>query len=819
MVVDSSFKRTAELPILGMSCASCVSKVQRKLQSVPGVDDASVNFATETAIVNYDKNMVRLSELVREVNDLGYQIITEKVVLPVLGMHCASCVQKVEASLSSLPGVVSATANFATEQAIVEYLPSIVGIPELKKAVSSAGDYKVLGISAEENSDIEQQARQRAHSELKLKFIVSAALTMFIMIGSYYHYFPGLDLISTQTIQYILFALTLPVYIWSGSQFHRGFWTALKHKTADMNTLVSVGTSAAFIYSVLVTFWPGVFPVDGEDIVSAYFDTTAMIITLILLGRLLESGAKGQSAEAIKKLMGLRPKTARVIRQSGEIEIDISDVGVGDVIAIKPGEMIPVDGVVTRGESAIDESMLTGESMPVEKRTGDEVIGSTINKTGSFQFRAAKVGKDTALSQIIRVVQEAQGSKAPIQRLADKIAGVFVPIVIGISVLTFFIWYFLEPSHSLPRALMNFIAVLIIACPCALGLATPTAILVGTGRAAEHGVLVKSSDSLELAHKLSAVVFDKTGTLTKGRPEITDIITASSYLKTEVLALAASVEASSEHRLAEAIMRKATELNVPLKRVESFRAIPGKGISGIADGMEILFGNEALMKDRNIKLDDLLIKAEELSLYGKTTMFLAYAGQLTGILAVADSIKDDAKEVVSELKNMGLKIFMITGDNKRTADSIAGQLNIDEVMAEILPTEKAARIKNIQASGDVVAMVGDGINDAPALVQADIGIAIGSGTDIAMESGDIILIKDSLKGVLDAIRLSRSTVKVIKQNLFWAFFYNLIGIPIAAGILYPFFGILMQPEVAAAAMALSSVSVVTNSLSLKKAPI
>jgi len=729
-------------------------------------------------------------------------------------MRCASCVQKIEKALRDTPGVVSANVNFATEKATVEYLPSQVSIRDLKQAVRDAG-YKVLEVEeGAEAIDHEKEAREREIRNLRLKIIVGGVLSIPVFLGSFPEWFPWMP--SFMNNFWVLLILTTPVQFWVGWQFYRGFWAALKHKTADMNTLIAVGTSAAYLYSFMATLFPSFFPSAAGKQPEVYFDTAAIIITLILLGRYLEAIAKGQTSEAIKKLMGLQAKTARVVRNGQEVDIPVEDVEVGDIVVVRPGEKVPVDGVIVEGRSALDESMLTGESMPVEKSVGDEVIGATINKTGAFKFRATKVGKDTALAQIIKLVEEAQGSKAPIQRLADKISGVFVPIVMVIAVATFFVWWLFGPAPAFTFALLNFVAVLIIACPCALGLATPTAIMVGTGKGAENGILIKGGESLETAHRINAIVFDKTGTLTKGEPEVTDIVTANGFDEKTVLRLAASAEKASEHPLGEAIVRRARDLELILTDPSDFNAVPGHGIEASVDGAQVLLGNQRLMVQRNIPLQGLEQKAEALASDGKTPMFVALDGKAAGLIAVADTVKEHSMEAVERLHKLGIEVAMITGDNRRTAEAIARKLGIDRVLAEVLPEDKALEVKKLQQEGKVVAMVGDGINDAPALAQADIGIAIGTGTDVAMEASDITLISDDLRAVVTAIQLSKTTMRIIKENLFWAFFYNSAFIPVAAGALYPFFGILLNPVFAAVAMAASSVSVVSNSLRLKR---
>jgi Cu+-exporting ATPase len=629
---------------------------------------------------------------------------------------------------------------------------------------------------------------------------------------------------------YLLWALATPVQFWAGWRFYRGAWGALKHRTADMNTLVAVGTSAAYLYSMVAVLFPALFTI-GSIEPNLYFDTSAMIIALILLGRFLEARARGQTSEAIKKLIGMKPKTALVVRDSREIEISVEEVQVGDLIIVRPGERVPVDGIVRQGQPGIDESMVTGESLPVEKKVGDEVIGATINKTGSFQFEATRIGKDTTLAQIVRLVEEAQGSKAPIQRLADVIASYFVPVVIGIAIVTFIIWYFLGPTPALTFAFLNFIAVLIIACPCALGLATPTAIMVGTGKGAEHGVLIRSAGALERFHKIGTVLLDKTGTLTRGEPEVTDIAAVPPYSQDEVLSLAASVEHDSEHPLGEAVVKAALERNLQLSSTSAFKAIPGHGAEATVNKKKLLLGNSKLMKDRGLQLNGMNEKAKDLWEKGKTVMFLGVDGKVVGIIGLADTLKPNAKDVVARLHKMGIEVGMLTGDNRRTAEAIAQELGIDRVMAEVLPEHKAEEVKKLQEAGKVVAMVGDGINDAPALAQSDVGIAIGTGADVAMETGDITLIRGDLTGIVTAISLSRRTMRTVKQNLFWAFAYNTALIPVAAGVLYLAFGNtgvplglqfmlgnygFLNPILAAAAMAASSITVVSNSLRLRR---
>jgi len=810
--------KKASISITGMTCVTCAATVEKGLAKTPGIKQAEVNFASEKASIEYDPKRISLQKIKDTISQLGYGAATKKAIFPVGGMTCASCVAHVEEALAGVHGVVSVNVNLASEKATVEYIDG-TQIGELQRAVKEAG-YE-LGSEAETLEDV-TTAAQREIRNLKNKFILAAVLAGTIMVLMWTPDFIGKA--------YLLWALATPVQFWAGLRFYRGAWGALKHKTADMNTLIAVGTSAAYFYSMIAVLFPGLFA--GANIeLGLYFDTSAMIIALILLGRFLEARAKGQTSEAIKKLIGMQPKMAMVIRDDKEVAIPVDDVQVGDLILVRPGEQVPVDGIVQKGYSSIDESMITGESIPVEKKEGDEVIGATINKTGSFQFKATKVGKDTTLARIIRLVDEAQGSKAPVQRLADIIASYFVPIVIGIAIITFLIWYFVGPSPALTFALLNFVAVLIIACPCALGLATPTAIIVGTGKGAENGVLIRSGEALERSYHISTVLLDKTGTITRGEPRVTDIIAGTSSAEEEILQLAASAEHGSEHPLAEAIVGVALEKKLDLLPASDFKAIPGHGVEALVKGKKLLLGNLRLVKDKGLSLNGLEEKANSLWRKGKTVMFLGVGGQVVGLIALADTIKPNAKEAVEELHKMGIGVMMITGDNQRTAETIAKEVGIDRVFAGVLPEHKAQQVRKLQEEGKMIAMVGDGINDAPALAQADVGIAIGTGTDVAMETGDITLISGDLKGVVTAISLSKRTMRTIKQNLFWAFAYNTALIPIAAGVLYLIFGqsgvpaglrfILgdfgfLNPILAAAAMAASSLTVVSNSLRLRR---
>jgi Cu+-exporting ATPase len=803
--------------VTGMTCTTCAATIEKALADTEGVAQASVNFASEKASIEYDPAKVGLSRIKDVVAESGYNIAARKSIFLVRGMTCASCVARVEEALKSVPGVVSASVNLASEKATVEYLEGTEAA-DLRRAVRDAG-YE-LGEEAETLEDVTTAAR-REIQRVRNRFIVAVALAAAIMALMWMPEFTGRS--------YLLWALATPVQFWAGWRFYRGAWGALRHRTADMNTLIAVGTSAAYFYSVVAVLFPSIFTSGGLE-AHVYFDTSAMIIALILLGRFLEARARGQTSAAIKKLIGLQPKTALVIRDGKEKEISVEEVQVGDLILVRPGERVPVDGIVRQGSPSLDESMVTGESLPVEKHEGDEVIGATINRTGSFQFEATRIGRDTTLARIVRLVEEAQGSKAPVQRLADIIASYFVPVVIGIAIITFIIWYFVGPSPSLTFAFLNFIAVLIIACPCALGLATPTAIMVGTGQGAEHGILIRSAEALERFHKVDTLLLDKTGTLTQGEPKVTDVIAVDPYSEDEVLATAAAVEHDSEHPLGEAVVKAAQARQLKISPVSGFTAIPGHGAGASLGGKKLLMGSLKLMKDRHVSLNGLEEKTRDLGKDGKTVMFLGIDGRAVGLIGLADTLKPNARALVEAVRKKGIEVGMVTGDNRRTAGAIAREAGIDRVLAEVLPENKSEEVRKLQEEGRVVAMVGDGINDAPALAQADVGIAIGTGTDVAMETGDITLISGDLGGIATAISLSRRTMRTIKQNLFWAFAYNTALIPVAAGILYLAFGStgvpsglsfilgnygFLNPILAAAAMAASSITVVSNSLRLR----
>jgi len=836
------------IPVEGMTCASCVSHVEKALQSVPGITKAAVNLATEKAAVSLATKEVPLGEMREAVAGAGYKIPTSKTMLAIGGMTCASCVVHVETALRKVTGVIEAGVNLATESATVEYLPGVADLADLRQAVSSAG-YSVGGVTEGSDDEVDQQrlARTKEIRTLTRKVALAGAVATAIMILM----FTPLETLRVSEFQLnlALWLMATPVQFWAGAVFYRAAWGAGRHGTTNMNTLVAVGTSVAYGYSTSLTFFSSFFSEAHllhahqafNHSTGTYFDASAMIIALVLLGRLLEARAKGRTSDAIRKLMGLRPKSARVVRDGEEVDIPISDVVAGDTLVIRPGEKMPVDGVVTDGTSAVDESMLTGESLPVEKIVGSQVYGGTLNKTGSFRFTATKVGRDTVLAQIIRMVEEAQGSKAPIQRLVDVVASYFVPIVIGVAAATWAVWFLWGPAPALAIAILNAVAVLVIACPCALGLATPTAIMVGMGKGAEHGILIRNAEALERAYKIQTVVLDKTGTLTRGQIVVTDIV-ALGMAEEKLLTLAASAERGSEHPLGQAVVTEAKEQGLILEPVSQFQALPGYGIVAQVNGTQMALGNLALMKERGLALNGLEPQAQELAHQGKTPIFVASNGSVVGLIAVADTVRDESREAVEALHRLGLEVVILTGDNRNTAEAIARQVGIDpdsangrdRVLAEVLPHQKAEKIRALQAEGRVVAMVGDGINDAPALVQADVGMAIGTGTDIAMESADVTLMRGDLRGVAETVTLSKATMRTIKQNLLWAFGYNVALIPVAAGVLFLLltqvfhtavpagplqyilgdFGFL-NPVMAAAAMAISSVSVVTNSLRLR----
>ena len=812
--------RKETLSITGMTCASCAKAVERSVRKVDGISDANVNIATEKLTVEFDDTKTDIEKIKESVVKAGYGIqeaIENKreILLPISGMTCASCVKAVERAIGKLEGIIEVSVNLATEKAKVVYDTSKVRLSQIKDAVVKAG-YQALEIETGEQADHEKVRREKEVKTLWKKFILSTIFTaplLYIAMGPMLGLpVPGIISSHMHPLNFGLIQLILVIpSIIAGYRFYTIGFSRLVKREPNMDSLIAVGTSAAFLYGIYAIIQ--ILNGHNEYAHDLYFETAGVIISLILLGKYLESVTKGKTSEAIKKLMGLAPKTAIVIQDGKEKVIPIEEVEVGDIILVKPGEKIPVDGQVTEGRTSIDESMLTGESIPVEKNPGNTVIGASINKNGTIRFKATKVGKDTALAQIIKLVEDAQGSKAPIAKMADIIASYFVPIVMAIAVIAGLAWFI--SGESVIFSLTIFISVLVIACPCALGLATPTAIMVGTGKGAEYGVLIKGGEALETAHKIKTIVFDKTGTITEGNPIVTDIITTGLVDETELLRLSASAEKGSEHPLGEAIVNEAKEKNVELLSVDSFEAIPGHGIEVVIEGKKMLLGNKKLIDDRNIEIS-LQKESDNLAEEGKTPMYVAIDDRLAGIIAVADVMKPSSKRAIEALHSMGIEVAMITGDNKRTAEAIARQVGIDRVLAEVLPQDKANEIKKLQAEGKKVAMVGDGINDAPALAQADIGIAIGSGTDVAMESADIVLMRSDLMDVPTAIQLSKRTIRNIKQNLFWAFAYNSAGIPIAAGLLYLMGGPLLNPMIAAGAMAFSSVSVLTNALRLKR---
>ncbi|MGE5663647.1 MAG: heavy metal translocating P-type ATPase [Deltaproteobacteria bacterium] len=811
------------VPVEGMTCASCVARVEKGLSRVDGVVSASVNLAAKTASVAVDPEKVGPWALASAIRDAGYEVATEKLSLPIEGMTCASCVARVEKALAAVPGVLSASVNLATGSAAVEFIPGVADVEVLRAAVEGAG-YAVPEVAAGEDPLARQERMQREEEHALISRLrVGAALGIPLFLLAQWEMIagPGRMPFSPFASGLIQLGLVTPIQFYVGSRFYRGAWVAAKHWTTDMNTLVALGTTVAYAYSLAATFFPGFFAV-GRAAAHVYYDTSAAIIVLILLGRYFEARARGKTSDAVRKLVGLQPKTARVIRDGAEADIPLEQVRVGDRLVVRPGEKIPVDGTVEDGASAVDESMMTGEPIPVEKAPGDAATGGTMNLNGRLVVVAARVGKDTVLARIVRMVQEAQGSKPPIGRLADVIASYFVPSVMAVAAVTFAAWWAFGPEPRLTYAMLSTISVLIIACPCALGLATPTSIMVGTGKGAELGILVRSGAALETAHKVGTVVFDKTGTVTRGRPELVGVRLAPNGEfggeegERELLRLAAIAETGSEHPLGGAVVRGARERGIALPPPEEFLSVPGHGIRATAGGRRIHVGNAKWLDEEGIDPAALFADAGDLSEQGATSVFVAVDGRAAGIVAVADAVKDGAPEAIRNLREMGLEIVMLTGDEARTAKAVAARAGIDRIRAGVLPDMKAEEVRRIQSEGKVVAMVGDGINDAPALAQADVGMAIGTGTDIAIESGDIVLMSGELKGVAAAISLSRATLRNIRQNLFWAFAYNVILIPVAAGVLFPRYGLLLNPILAAAAMGLSSVTVVTNALRLRR---
>ncbi|MAT43730.1 MAG: copper-translocating P-type ATPase [Anaerolineaceae bacterium] len=808
-----------ELPVLNLSKEGQSGRtiIQSALKKAAGIEKVIANPVEGMVVIDYDPKIIQVLDIVHLIKNTGYQVGGAQKRIGIENIRCSSCVGFIENELMSTPGVLHASVNLATQEATIDYLPEQTNQAQINKAIENWG-YKTHAATTEEPVDKQQLAHEKEYKRLMRRFWFAAFISIPVLITAYPKFLPIIRDWSAETLRLAWLGtavLTLPVLIWSGSDFFTGAWSAIKHRAANMNTLITLGTGAAWLYSTFAILFPQVFP---EGTSEPFFDVVAVVIALVVLGQALELRAKGRTSEAIKKLMGLQAKTARVIRNDVEIDIPVEEVLVGDIVQVRPGEKVPVDGVILEGSSAVDESMLTGESLPVSKKVGDDVIGATLNKTGAFKFRTTKVGKDTALAQIVKMVQDAQNSKAPIARLADTISGFFVPVVMILAILTFVIWFDFGPQPQLVYALVTAVSVLIIACPCALGLATPMSLMVGIGKGAENGILIRSGEALQTAQAIKTVVLDKTGTITKGKPELTDIVVAKQQkdmTEDELLKLAASVETISEHPLAEAIVVGAKEKGLTLLKPEAFEAIPGHGVVATIDNRNIALGNLKMMNRQNIALGDLQTQSETLASNGKTPMFIAVDGNAAGIIAVADTVKEDSKEAISALHKMGIEVVMITGDNRRTAEAIARQVGVDRVLAEVLPEDKAHNIHLLQAEGKKVAMVGDGINDAPALAQADVGLAIGTGTDVAIEASDITLIKGSLKGVVTAIEVSRATMRNIRQNLLGAFIYNSLGVPIAMGLLFPFFGLLLSPMLAGAAMAFSSVTVVTNANRLR----
>ncbi len=832
-----------------MTCANCVSTVEKSLRKLSGVQQVEVNLAIERATVIYDPGVLSPQDLVRRVEQAGYGVPTATIDLAITGMTCANCVATVEKGLRKLDGVLDASVNLATERATVTYVPGQVTRRDMVEQVRRIG-YDVVEAAADEAmEDAEQLAREREIRHQWTRLMVGLIFSLPLFLLSMARDFELLGLWSHEPWTNVLFwALATPVQFYVGWDYYVGAFKALRNGSANMDVLVALGSSVAYVYSAVVTVEMLLDPM-GMSMLHVYFETAAVIITLIVLGKLLEARAKGRTSEAIKKLMGLRAKTARIVRDGQEVDVPIDDVEVGDIVIVRPGEKVPVDGVVIDGHSAVDESMITGESLPVDKGPGDQIIGATINKQGVLKFETRAVGRQTALAQIIKLVEDAQASKAPIQRLVDQVAAVFVPVVVGVAVVTFLVWYLLAPDTDFTAALIRLVAVLVIACPCAMGLATPTAIMVGTGKGAEKGILFKTSEALERAHRLTAIVLDKTGTITRGEPAVTEVVIGPAIAAPEsqsaagmanradsaliansheryspqqmALFYAASAERGSEHPLGAAIVRAAQAQNIELADPYGFESMAGRGISAGVEGRTVLVGNSKLMEEQNVALNGLELEAQRLQAQAQTAMWLAVDGQAVGVIAVADTIKEGSREAVAEMKRLGLHVAMITGDNAATAHAIAQEVGVDTVFAEVLPGDKAAYVQKLQQQGYVVGMVGDGINDAPALAQADVGIALGTGADVAMEAADVTLMRGDLRSVPQAIRLSRATIRTVRENLFWAFGYNVILIPVAAGVLYPIPWApdalrQLHPILAALAMAFSSVSVVTNSLRLRR---
>ncbi len=809
-----------ELSVADLDGRQGARRLEEQLKTLPGVRQATANSRAKLIRIEYDPSQTQVETIVDRAREAGYTLGTSTTQLDIQGMHCASCVVTIEHALQQTPGVLKATVNPATQQAHIEYMEGQVDRGGLVRAIEEAG-YRVRAESAPAATAVDraEQDRAREYATLIHKFWFAAFISLPVIVFSYPQFFPGLrDWLTPgsdarRVVWALLGVLTLPVLAWAGNHYFTGMWQALKHRQANMHTLIAIGISAAWLYSGVAVAVPQIFP--SMNLAEVFYDVTAVVVALVNLGLALELKARGRTSEAIKKLIGLQAKTARVVRDGVEVDIPFEEVLVGDTVVVRPGEKIPVDGVVIDGNSSVDESMITGESIPVEKQAGDEVIGATMNQTGSFHFRATKVGKDTALSQIIRLVQDAQGSKAPIQRVVDQVSHYFVPTVMILAVAAAVIWFVFGPQPAFIYALIVFVTTLIIACPCALGLATPTSLTVGIGKGAEQGILIRSGDALQTTQHLQVIVLDKTGTITKGKPELTNVVAETGFDEDEILRLAAAVERSSEHPLATAIVEGAKARNISLPEVANFKAIPGHGVEADVEGKHVLLGNAKLLTRYQVPLGRLEGEVQHLADDGKTPMYIAIDGRAAGIVAAADTVKEESVAAIAALKRLGLEVVMLTGDNRRTADAIGRQVGVDRVLAEVLPQDKAHEVQKLQLEGKKVGMVGDGINDAPALTQADVGLAIGTGTDVAIEAADITLISGSLTGVVTAIEISKATMRNVKQNLFGAFIYNALGIPIAMGLLYPFIGLLLSPLIAAAAMAASSVTVVTNANRLR----
>ena len=806
-------QRRVALPVEGMECAACAVRIEKKLGRQTGVRSASVNYATGEALVEYDADEVGVDGLAATVERTGYGVRTESLIIPLADRPKPPTAADVEAVLSRTNGFLRAAVDAEAEPPVAEihYVPGVADPNDLVRLLEEAGVTEPGAEVEAVDEDAVLREREARYRSTRRKMIAAAVLSLPVVVLSMAHGaldFPGM--------RWLMLVLTTPVVVWAGASFFTGAWRAFRHHAADMNTLVAIGVGTAYGYSVVATLAPELWLRTTGQMPDVYFEAAAVIVTLILLGRTLEERAKGQTGAAVRKLIGLQPDTARVVREGREVEVPVADVAVGEVVAVRPGERIPLDGTLIDGASAVDESMLTGEPLPVEKRPGDTVIGATVNRTGAFTFRVSRTGRSTTLAQIVRLVREAQGRKAPIQRLADTVAGIFVPTVLLIAIATFVLWFDFGPEPRLAYALLTFVSVLIIACPCALGLATPTAIVVATGKAAEHGILLKGGDAVERVRDVEVVLLDKTGTLTEGEPRLTDVIPAEGWNEPELLALAAAAETRSEHPIGEAVVAEAEARGLSLPAVNAFQSQTGLGIEATVDGRAVLIGNRDFLAEREIEQTNLDPIETELAASGKTVVRVAVDGSTAGVLAVADTIRPTSKAAVQSLRALGLDVVMVTGDAEASARAVAAEVGIEHVEANVRPADKAEVVRRYQREGRVVAHVGDGINDAPALAAADVGVAMGAGTDVAIEASDVTLMRDSLGAVADAFRLSGRTLRTIKQNLFFAFIYNVIGIPVAAGLLYPFFGLLLSPIIASAAMALSSVSVVTNSLRLRR---